>query len=272
MAFHTLFELVRILSYQFPGVEVHGHHAFRFEHFHGFQRICRPHCEVIANRQKSQIDLVHPADKLELHSQAGIARMVDSFAIDKNQKSAGGAGEVRSLNSAAMESGSELDRSEIKLAVTANMHGMVFHILGIHIPGKLIGGYNQRPAALGDRDCVPDMVPVAMSEQDKLLEQIKQQLDASADHLDAATQSRLTQIRSQVLASGVKSKWSWQMPVMALGSTAAVAALTVSILWAPDSMQQTSLEDLPLLTANDAFELIEEVEFYQWLADESQRG
>jgi len=111
-----------------------------------------------------------------------------------------------------------------------------------------------------------------MSDQDKLLDQIKQQLDASADHLDAATQSRLTQIRSQVLASGTSSKRSWQMPAMAMGSTAVVVAVMVSILWTPAGIQQTSLEDLALLTANDAFELIDDVEFYQWLSDENQHG
>lgn len=111
-----------------------------------------------------------------------------------------------------------------------------------------------------------------MSEQDKLLEQIKQQLDASADHLDAATLSRLTQIRSQVLDAGVKPKWSWQMPTLALGSTAAIAAVTISLMWTPATLQQTSLEDLPLLSANETFELIDEVEFYEWLTEESQHG
>lgn len=109
-------------------------------------------------------------------------------------------------------------------------------------------------------------------DNDRLLEQIKQQLDASADHLDAATQSRLTQIRSRAMDVATSQKWSWQMPTLALGSMAAVAAVTISLMWAPATLQQTSLEDLPLLSANETFELIDEVEFYQWLAEENQNG
>ena len=111
-----------------------------------------------------------------------------------------------------------------------------------------------------------------MSEQDKLLEQIKQQLDDSAEYLDASTQSRLTQIRSEALAGSKKSTWSWQMPTLALGSTAAIVAVIVSLTLTPAALQPTALEDLSLLSANDGFEFIENVEFYEWLSEEQQNG
>lgn len=118
-----------------------------------------------------------------------------------------------------------------------------------------------------------------MSDQDKeqLLKQIRQQLDESEDGLDAATRSRLTQIRSKALdadtqQSATQRLWSWTTPVMAMASMAVVAVVTISLLWSPAKLQYESLEDLPLLTANDAFELIDEVEFYQWLADENANG
>ena len=113
-----------------------------------------------------------------------------------------------------------------------------------------------------------------MSEQDseRLLEKIRQELDASAEHLDAATQSRLTQIRKQAIVTTTRPKWSWSLPALALGSTAAVAVITISLMWTPATLQQTSLEDLPLLSANDTFELIENIEFYVWLADETRHG
>lgn len=111
-----------------------------------------------------------------------------------------------------------------------------------------------------------------MSEQDRLLAQIRQQLEESAEQLDAATQSRLTQIRSQALDSAAKPRWSWQVPTLALGTTAAVAALTISLLWPTSGIQQTAFEDLSLLSANETFELIDDVEFYEWLTEEQQNG
>lgn len=113
-----------------------------------------------------------------------------------------------------------------------------------------------------------------MSEQDndRLLDRIKQELDESSEHLDAATLSRLTQIRSRALEAATKPKWSWQLPTLAMGSTAAVVAITISLTWTPAMMQQTSLEDLALLSANETFEMIDEVEFYQWLSDENYHG
>lgn len=113
-----------------------------------------------------------------------------------------------------------------------------------------------------------------MSEQDndRLLDRIKQELDASSEHLDAATLSRLTQIRNQALEVTTQPKWSWQLPSLAMGSTAAVVVVTISLMGTPTLTQQTSLEDLSLLSANESFELIDEVEFYQWLSDENYHG
>ena len=111
-----------------------------------------------------------------------------------------------------------------------------------------------------------------MSEPDKLVEQIKRQLNDAADDLDAKTQLRLTKIRHQILDSAVKPKWSWQMPALALGATAAVAVITISLMWSPASLHQTAFEDISLLSANEAFELIDDVEFYEWLSEEQQNG
>lgn len=113
-----------------------------------------------------------------------------------------------------------------------------------------------------------------MSEQDndRLLEHIRQQLDASTEQLDAATLSRLTRIRRQAVAAADRPKRAWQMPALALGSAAAVGAITLALMTSSIPTQQSSLEDLNLLSSNEAFELIDDVEFYQWLADEMPNG
>ena len=113
-----------------------------------------------------------------------------------------------------------------------------------------------------------------MSEQDNdlLIGRIKQELDASAEQLDAATLSRLMQIRSRALDVAAKPKWSWQLPTLAMSSLAAVMVITISLRWTPTPMQHTPLEDLALLSGTETFEMIDEVEFYQWLSDEDHRG
>ena len=115
-----------------------------------------------------------------------------------------------------------------------------------------------------------------MSDRDNehFLQQVRQQLDESENHLDAATRSRLTQIRSAALESAAepKAKWLWPVPVMALSSAAIVAVVSVSLSVNTVTVQNSSLDDLPLLTINDSFELLNDVEFYQWLEDQNSNG
>lgn len=106
---------------------------------------------------------------------------------------------------------------------------------------------------------------------DELLTQIRQHLDESSDHLDAATLSRLNQARQQAQQVGQATR-RWPKPVMALGATAASVTLMVSLLWTPVAHNSLVMEDLPMLTASEDLELYQELEFYEWLADEAQHG
>ena len=115
-----------------------------------------------------------------------------------------------------------------------------------------------------------------MSDRDNedFLQQVRQQRDKSENNLDATTRSRLTQIRNVALESATqpKAKWLWPVPAMALSSAAIVAVVSVSLLVNTVTVQNSSLDDLPLLTMNDSFELLNDVEFYQWLKDENSNG
>lgn len=106
---------------------------------------------------------------------------------------------------------------------------------------------------------------------DILLKQVKQHLNESVEQLDAATLSQLNQARQQALQLR-RVTWSWPKPVMALGATAAMLTLTVSLLWTPTMQNSLAMEDLPMLTASEDMELYQELEFYQWLTDEAQNG
>lgn len=107
------------------------------------------------------------------------------------------------------------------------------------------------------------------------LARVKGQLDESVDGLDAETRSRLTQARYQALSGLEKrSPWwrGWSLPTGAL-ATALVVVLAVGLARPPTSTESVSdLEDLELLSANESFELLEELEFYEWLPAEQETG
>ncbi|MDH5179078.1 MAG: DUF3619 family protein [Gammaproteobacteria bacterium] len=114
-----------------------------------------------------------------------------------------------------------------------------------------------------------------MSQQDndkQLLQQITQQLDDSVEHLDAATLSRLNQARQQALQQGKRKRFGLT-PLLAMGSaTTAAVVLTVSIVWVPTATNSLAMEDLPMLVAGEELEMFQDLEFYQWLADETRHG
>lgn len=96
-------------------------------------------------------------------------------------------------------------------------------------------------------------------------------LQASADGLDGHIRSRLTQARSAAVEAARKSRspflWRTVIPAGALAGAAALAF----VLWsgapqgpAPASLH--SLEDLDLIVTSESFELLEDLEFYEWVA------
>ena len=100
-------------------------------------------------------------------------------------------------------------------------------------------------------------------------------LEESTSRLDGRTLSRLTQARHAALGQlqrPVRSRWWAFAPA---GAAAAVAVIAV-VMWTgrpgdPRSPAVNPLEDLELLTDADATEFVvegEELEFYEWAADE----
>jgi len=114
---------------------------------------------------------------------------------------------------------------------------------------------------------------------------VKKTLDDSQEQLDSATQLRLQAIRKEAIKQGlgregmphtnVGGNWpSWVLPASGFASIALVAVLTIG-LWQQTGTEQNllaNLEDMSLLIASDDLELYEELEFYQWLADEQNAG
>lgn len=115
------------------------------------------------------------------------------------------------------------------------------------------------------------------NEHDKaLIERTVKALDREAEQIDYRTQLQLQKAREQALAE--LDKKPAQKPARGwLWLTAVPAALAVVMLLplrqqAPSPMpeQLVMLQDVELLTAGADLEMLEDMEFYQWLAEQEQ--
>jgi hypothetical protein len=113
-----------------------------------------------------------------------------------------------------------------------------------------------------------------MSEQprkndDQLVSQVRRTLDMGAEELDAVTLARLRAMRRQAVAElGARAErrtW-WWVPA-ATFATAAVAAMVFSV-WNGDRdfAPGAELSELEILADAEALEMLEDLEFYEWLA------
>jgi hypothetical protein len=107
-----------------------------------------------------------------------------------------------------------------------------------------------------------------------LEERSKALFEDSVERLDARTRSRLTQARHAALdemrrSRSFRARWLWT-PVGG-GVIAAAAAVLIGV-WPgadPGSPGSPPLEDLEVVAGAENFDLLQDVEFYTWLADQS---
>ncbi len=119
-----------------------------------------------------------------------------------------------------------------------------------------------------------------MNEDEEAFERRSRELlQAGVDGLDGRIRSRLTQARFAALEAARKNRFgfAWQSWIPAGG--VAAAALLAVLLWNARPADQpgtqmagvqaagaaSSMDDLELLVASESFELLEDLEFYEWL-------
>ena len=96
-------------------------------------------------------------------------------------------------------------------------------------------------------------------------------LQASAESLDGATQSRLTQARHaalKVVTQRQRGTWRWLVPTVGAAAAAVVAvmiAINPSHRGVAPLAATASLEEMEILTAEDSLEFYRDVDFYAWL-------
>ena len=107
----------------------------------------------------------------------------------------------------------------------------------------------------------------------QFVSKVKKTLDESTENMDARTLSRLTKARHKALGSGKSSDFQtpqW-VPLSAVGLTAAVLVWVVATFQfqrADKLLADMTIEDFQIMTSVDSLDFIENVDFYNWLAEE----
>ena len=114
------------------------------------------------------------------------------------------------------------------------------------------------------------------SENDERLfiQRAKQVLDASADELDDLTLARLRAARARALEAATggheASTSRWLLPAGGLAASVVAGVVFVMLQGGPVEVAPLfSTGDVELLTAAEPLELLEDLEFYEWLEAEA---
>ena len=113
-----------------------------------------------------------------------------------------------------------------------------------------------------------------MIKTDKMAQQVKQQLDASLEDLNPQVTRRLQQARYAAIEKA-GSKKLWNFYPQAKYAMFALLVLTISIVFNVDKNVpvETTLameSEIEMLTSNESLELLQDLEFMQWLAESKQ--
>ena len=96
----------------------------------------------------------------------------------------------------------------------------------------------------------------------------KKHLEQSAENLPPDTASRLRAARYEALHHSDKKGLSWAWSAWGFGTTCLVV-LSLSLWWNGSTNEGVipAVEDLDLLASAEPFDLYEELDFYDWLAE-----
>lgn len=108
---------------------------------------------------------------------------------------------------------------------------------------------------------------------DPLEKRSRELFDDSVERLDARTRSRLNQARQHALAEMNKGKARRYWLGAPLGGLATAALIALILIRTGAEAPSTEnggamLDDFDIVADADNFELIQDVEFYSWLADQ----
>ena len=109
---------------------------------------------------------------------------------------------------------------------------------------------------------------------EQLARQAKEAFDESVDKLDAATLSRLNRGRQAALAEAAHHTGRYWLRWMPATGAAAAVLLLIFSLRGPGDVGAISAPatDIDILLGEESIEMIEDLEFYSWLATQEFEG
>ncbi len=114
-----------------------------------------------------------------------------------------------------------------------------------------------------------------METEDKFLNAAKRALDDAEKNLDAGTVARLRAARREAIEQGLRRparmRPGWLLPLGGF-ATATIAFAVAGLLWfsAPNpNLLQANVSDIELLTAHENPEFFADLDFYDWLDNDS---
>jgi hypothetical protein len=107
-----------------------------------------------------------------------------------------------------------------------------------------------------------------MGDDAELTKRASQLFDESVRELDAGTLSRLNRSRQRALAGAKRGGLEWPVaaPVAAVAAAAAVAVIVWSLGSGIDDLPPETAADFEMLLAGEDLEMLEDLDFYRWLA------
>lgn len=108
-------------------------------------------------------------------------------------------------------------------------------------------------------------------QDDPMISQIKQELDAGLDQLDPAIAARLRAGRNKAMAQATKepsSVWAFLRPQRLAGFATAIMLLILLSHWHPSrpDMPENRIDEMELLAQQGSLDMYKDMDFYAWLA------
>jgi len=112
-----------------------------------------------------------------------------------------------------------------------------------------------------------------MKKDEDISQDIKSYLDQTIDELDNKTATKIRAIRRETLELG-ESRWSsWGFPLTGIASAVLAVIIALTVFKTPvTKINPAQFEVLELLSSEHDLDLYENLEFFTWLAENSEEN
>ncbi|WP_144394897.1 hypothetical protein [Pleionea sediminis] len=113
------------------------------------------------------------------------------------------------------------------------------------------------------------------SDDKQWLKSLVRSLDETSENIDYSTQLKLQQARESALKnqpeSGHQRRWVLIFPSLATAATVAYFMMTTLMVVPPERVDNRAdlLKDIELLATEEELDMIEQLEFYEWLEEDA---